>query len=95
MVFISEQVDLNVALNRTAFCKMMENIRSAHSLSMEESFVTAQEESIHDNSENFIKSPRLERCIVQLSEAYVHTDNEEGIIFYERRLVSNTNHNNK
>lgn len=68
----------------------MENIRSAHSMSMEESFVTAEDEPLPENSENFIKSPRLERCIVQLSEAYVHTDNEHGIIFYERRLVSNT-----
>lgn len=62
---------------------------------MDESFVTANEEQIHDTSENFIKSPGHERCIVQLSEAYVHTDTEEGLIFYERRLISNTNPSNK
>lgn len=89
--YISEHVDLNVAISRTAFCKMMENIRSAHSMSMDESFVTAKEDQIHNTSENFIKSPGLERSIVQLSEGYVHTDTEEGIIFYERRLVSNRN----
>lgn len=90
-----DQTDSNVAISRTAFCKMMENIRSAHSMSMDESFVTAEEEPLHDTTENFIKSPALERCIVQLSEAYVHTDTEEGIIFYERRLISNTNNRNK
>lgn len=72
---------------------MMENIRFAHSMSMDESFLTAEEEP--NDSENFIKSPGFERCIVQLSEAYVHTDTEEGIIFYERRLISNTNNRNK
>lgn len=87
-----EAQDLNVAISRTAFCKMMDSIRSAHSI--EDSFVTANEKNEEDNNHDtldgsFLRAPGKDQCIVQISEAYVHTDTEEGLIFYERRLISN------
>ncbi|XP_055845450.1 ankyrin repeat and LEM domain-containing protein 1 [Episyrphus balteatus] len=48
-----------------------------------------QAQSTQMNETNFIKSPRNTEYIVQMTEAYVHTDDENGLVFYETKLLNN------
>ncbi|XP_075154754.1 uncharacterized protein LOC142228259 [Haematobia irritans] len=53
---------------------------------------TNQVGSKNDNpnsSTNFIRSPKNDEYFLQMAEAYVHTDDENGLVFYETRLPSN------
>ncbi|XP_059222901.1 uncharacterized protein LOC106085541 [Stomoxys calcitrans] len=49
--------------------------------------VTTEEQ--HNSSTNFIRSPKNNEYFLQMAEAYVHTDDENGLVFYETRLLSN------
>uniref|UniRef100_A0A1I8MXZ7 LEM domain-containing protein n=1 Tax=Musca domestica TaxID=7370 RepID=A0A1I8MXZ7_MUSDO len=42
-----------------------------------------------NTSANFIHSPKNNEYFLQMAEAYVHTDDENGMVFYETRLLSN------
>ncbi|XP_073835399.1 uncharacterized protein [Musca autumnalis] len=42
-----------------------------------------------NTSTNFIRSPKNHEYFLQMAEAYVHTDDENGMVFYETRLLSN------
>lgn len=42
-----------------------------------------------NTSTNFIRSPKNNEYFLQMAEAYVHTDDENGLVFYETRLLSN------
>ncbi|XP_016970744.1 uncharacterized protein LOC108038469 [Drosophila rhopaloa] len=50
------------------------------------SFFTAQgeEESVSE------KSPRQDEYFLQIKEAYVHTDDENGLVFYEAKFLQNS-----
>ncbi|XP_017064352.2 uncharacterized protein LOC108103405 [Drosophila eugracilis] len=52
----------------------------------EHSFFTAQgeEESASENS------PRRDEYFLQIKEAYVHTDDENGLVFYEAKFLQNS-----
>ncbi|KAM7349400.1 uncharacterized protein ACRADG_008381 isoform 2-T2 [Cochliomyia hominivorax] len=43
----------------------------------------------HNNTTNFIRSPKNNEYFLQMTEAYVHTDDENGLVFYETKLLSN------
>ena len=69
---------------------MMEDIRYAHSV--EESFQTADDGLSNDQRlkpPDPAMNPKAEKFIVQKAETYEHTDNEEGLVFYERKLLVN------
>lgn len=36
---------------------------------------------------NFIKSPSKDEIVLQMTERYVHTDDEKNIVFYEKKLL--------
>lgn len=61
-------------------------IKNDDNKSQNESFLTAQE--IVDEN-NFIKSPKSDSYIIQVAENYVHTDDENGIVFYEKKIFPN------
>lgn len=43
----------------------------------------------HNTTTNFIRSPKSNEYFLQMTEAYVHTDDENGLVFYETKLLSN------
>lgn len=43
----------------------------------------------HNTTGNFIRSPKNNEYFLQMTEAYVHTDDENGLVFYETKLLSN------
>ncbi|XP_046801366.1 uncharacterized protein LOC111686697 [Lucilia cuprina] len=48
-----------------------------------------QEAKEHNTTTNFIRSPKNNEYYLQMTEAYVHTDDENGLVFYETKLLSN------
>ncbi|XP_050740916.1 uncharacterized protein LOC108033658 isoform X2 [Drosophila biarmipes] len=52
----------------------------------EHSFFTAQGEEEAPASDN---SPRQDEYFLQIKEAYVHTDDENGLVFYEAKFLQN------
>lgn len=42
---------------------------------------------------NFVRSPKTNEYFLQMTEAYVHTDDENGLVFYETKLLSNAGGN--
>ncbi|XP_065363161.1 uncharacterized protein LOC135956555 [Calliphora vicina] len=43
----------------------------------------------NNTTSNFIRSPKNNEYFLQMTEAYVHTDDENGLVFYETKLLSN------
>lgn len=63
---------------RAAFGELVEQV--AQACVLEQSYHTAQDE---------IQTPRKEDYYLQMTEAYVHTDDENGLVFYETKLLQN------
>lgn len=65
-----------------------------HDAQTDLSFVTADDNLNCDNKvpmneSNFIRSPQGGEYVLQVAETYTHTDDENGLVFYETRLYSN------
>ncbi|XP_034472268.1 uncharacterized protein LOC117780010 [Drosophila innubila] len=63
---------------RAAFGQLVEQV--AQACVLEQSYHTAQDE---------IQTPKKEDYYLQMTEAYVHTDDENGLVFYETKLLQN------
>ncbi|XP_055914802.1 ankyrin repeat and LEM domain-containing protein 1 [Eupeodes corollae] len=82
------------SFNNTSFGRIVKTIEDVPT-EIEDSFHTVpdslnpQAQSTQLNDTNFIRSPRNSEYIVQMTEAYVHTDDENGLVFYETKLLNN------
>ncbi|KAM8717471.1 hypothetical protein ACLKA7_004203 [Drosophila subpalustris] len=64
---------------RAAFGELVEQVAQACVL----------EQSYHTALQDEIATPRREDYYLQMTEAYVHTDDENGLVFYETKLLQN------
>ncbi|XP_023031603.2 uncharacterized protein LOC6641885 [Drosophila willistoni] len=48
-----------------------------------------QSEQLDSSRTGLIRSPRQDDYFLQMTEAYVHTDDENGLVFYETKLLQN------
>lgn len=85
------------SFNNTSFSQIVKTIEEVPT-EIEDSFYTVpdsfptdnpQAQSTQLNESNFIRSPKNPEYIVQMTEAYVHTDDENGLVFYETKLLNN------
>ncbi|XP_034668882.1 uncharacterized protein LOC117901982 [Drosophila subobscura] len=82
-----QQIEYAAAPNRQVFQQLVEQVSQAQVIEPEpdNSFVTAQEEEQLAGS-----SPRpTDEYFLQIKEAYVHTDDENGLVFYEAKFLQN------
>lgn len=49
-----------------------------------------QNEKLDETCTNFIRSLNSKKIILQMEEAYMHTDTENNVVFYEQKLLTNT-----
>uniref|UniRef100_A0A1A9VC28 LEM domain-containing protein n=1 Tax=Glossina austeni TaxID=7395 RepID=A0A1A9VC28_GLOAU len=62
-----------------------------------EVIINTEDDTDHENDQStrkeqaasFVYSPRNKEYFLQMTEAYVHTDDENGLVFYETKLLSN------
>ncbi|XP_022226038.2 ankyrin repeat and LEM domain-containing protein 1 homolog [Drosophila obscura] len=82
-----QQIDDAAAPNRQIFQQLVEQVSQAQVIEPEpdNSFVTAREaEELPGHS------PRpTDEYFLQIKEAYVHTDDENGLVFYEAKFLQN------
>ncbi|XP_017153657.1 uncharacterized protein LOC108163087 [Drosophila miranda] len=88
-----QQIDDASAPNRQVFQKLVEQVSQAQVIEAEpdNSFVTAKGEE-----ELLVNSPRpTDEYFLQIKEAYVHTDDENGLVFYEAKFLQNDENRTK
>ncbi|ALC38782.1 CG8679 [Drosophila busckii] len=73
----AEQQPKPVEAGRVAFGELVEQV--AQACVLEQSFHTAQNDEF----------PQKQDYYLQMTEAYVHTDDEHGLVFYETKLLQN------
>ncbi|XP_030240139.1 uncharacterized protein LOC115562553 [Drosophila navojoa] len=82
--------------SRAAFGQLVEQV--AQACVLEQSFYTAPEdeeqreqlkEQAGDQQQQRQKQPQDKSYYLQMTEAYVHTDDENGLVFYETKLLQN------
>lgn len=87
----------SVPAGRAAFGQLVEQV--AQACVLEQSFYTAPEEEeeqreqlkqeTRDQQKQRQKQPQDKSYYLQMTEAYVHTDDENGLVFYETKLLQN------
>lgn len=75
-----EQVQSQPETGRAAFGELVEQV--AQACVQDQSFHTAENEPLEP-------PPRKDEYYLQMTEAYVHTDDENGLVFYETKLLQN------
>ncbi|XP_023175078.2 uncharacterized protein LOC111602310 [Drosophila hydei] len=81
----SEQSSSPAVASRAAFGQLVEQV--AQACVLEQSFHTAPEEEPEDQQRK--QQPQDKTYYLQMTEAYVHTDDENGLVFYETKLLQN------